>query len=137
MKAPIPLVHVDPEQMREVFSNLVANALKYSPDDSQVEVVCEDRAGEVAVRVTDLGIGIPAASLPHVFDRFYRASNTRDLATTGSGLGLTITRQLVEASGGQIRAESGGEGLGSTFTVLLPSRSPDSARLDHAISEAS
>jgi signal transduction histidine kinase len=106
--------------MRDVFSNLLSNALKYSSEDAPIDVVCEDGTGRLAVRVMDRGIGIPPESLPRVFDRFYRGSNIRDLAATGSGLGLTITRQLVEAHGGEVRAESEGEGRGSTFTVVLP-----------------
>ena len=124
----IPPVDVDPDRMREVFSNLLGNALKYSPEDSPIDVVCEDGTGEVVVRVTDRGIGIPLQSLPHVFDRFYRAPNIRDLAAAGSGLGLTITRQLVEAHGGQIRAESEGDGKGSTFVVILPPAAASAAR---------
>jgi signal transduction histidine kinase len=116
----IPTIQADPHRMRDVFSNLLANALKYSPEEAPVDVVCEDGARSVVVRVADRGLGIPPDSLPHIFDRFYRAPNIKDLAASGSGLGLTITRQLVEAHGGQVRAESKGEGQGSTFIVTLP-----------------
>ena len=116
----IPPLEIDPDRMREVFSNLLGNALKYSLDEAPVDVTCENGRGQVVVRITDHGIGIPRESLPHVFDRFYRAPNSRELATTGSGLGLTITRRLVEAHGGEIRVESAGEGKGSTFTVTIP-----------------
>jgi len=116
----VPPVDVDPDRMREVFSNLLGNALKYSPDDAPIQVACEDGAGQVIVRVTDRGIGIPPQFLPHVFERFYRARNSREHSAPGSGLGLTIARELVLAHGGDIRAESAGEGKGSTFTVSLP-----------------
>jgi signal transduction histidine kinase len=116
----IPTVEVDRGRMREIFSNLLGNALKYSPEGSPIDVVCQNGAGRIVISVTDRGIGIPRQSLPHVFDRFYRAPNIRDLTASGSGLGLTITRELVEAHGGEIRAESQGEGQGSTFTVTLP-----------------
>ena len=116
----IPLVEVDRGRMREVFSNLLDNALKYSPEASPIDIVCQKGGGNIVVSVTDRGIGIPRQSLPHVFERFYRAPNIRDLTASGSGLGLTITRELVEAHGGEIRAESEGEGQGSTFTLTLP-----------------
>jgi len=121
---PIPPVAADPDRMREVFSNLLGNALKYSPGDSPVAVECEDGTGEVVVRVSDQGIGIPPMALPHVFDRFFRANNSRERSAPGSGLGLTIARELVLAHGGNIRADSAGEGRGSTFTVTLPALEP-------------
>jgi signal transduction histidine kinase len=120
VRTTVPVVEVDRHRMRDVFRNLVGNALKYSPGDTPVDVVCEDACGRVVVRVVDRGIGVPRESLPRVFDRFYRAPNIGDLTVLGSGLGLTIAREMVEAHGGEILAESDGEGHGSTFTVVLP-----------------
>jgi len=75
----------------------------------------------VQVSVKDSGIGIPAESLPHIFDRFYRVDKSRSRAAGGgSGIGLTIAKHLVEAHGGKIRVESAGEGQGSTFSFTLP-----------------
>jgi signal transduction histidine kinase len=72
------------------------------------------------VAVSDTGDGIAPAHLTHVFDRFYRTDESRSRATGGAGLGLAIVRQLVEAHGGRIEAESPGAGRGSTFTIVLP-----------------
>jgi two-component system sensor histidine kinase SenX3 len=116
-----PLVLADHDELRVAVSNLVDNAVKYSPASPcvSVEVVSFDR-NRLAVRVTDAGIGIPRGQLKHVFKRFYRIPARRVSQVKGSGLGLFIVRSVVERHGGRVFAESAGEGLGSTFTILLP-----------------
>jgi len=99
----------------------VQNAVKYSPDDGEVLI-----AGElpsyvaVLVRVIDHGIGIPPGEQERIFERFHRSDNRLSRTTAGVGLGLYITRSIVEGHGGRIWAESGGQGRGSTFNILLP-----------------
>jgi len=131
-----PLIGVwDPQRLRRVFSNLLSNAMKYSPDDSDVILrVHRDGSAEdwVVVEINDDGIGIPQGDLPHVFDRFYRASNAA--TTIGTGLGLTGSKTIIELHGGTIDLTST-EGTGTTVTVHLPSVAPDDAtasRLRHA-----
>ncbi len=106
-----------PEALRRVVSNLLSNAVKYTPSGKRI-VVSVDREGREAVLcVTDEGIGIPENALPHVFERFYRAESSR--TGEGSGLGLSIARETIEALEGRIEVESV-PGEGSTFTVRLP-----------------
>jgi two-component system sensor histidine kinase SenX3 len=116
-----PLVRGDHDELRVAVSNLVDNAVKYSPAPPRVnvEVAAYDEK-RVAVRVTDSGIGIPRDQLKRVFKRFYRIRANMMSRVKGSGLGLFIVRSVVERHGGKVFAESGGEGLGSTFTIVLP-----------------
>jgi signal transduction histidine kinase len=109
----------DPRRIGQVLENLVENAVKYSPDESEVQVDVGQRDGEAFVDVTDLGIGIPATDLPQIFDRFHRASNVDDRRFAGMGLGLFICKGIVEQHGGRIWVESR-VGTGSTFHVVLP-----------------
>ena len=112
----------DPERMDQVLGNLLDNALRHTPSGGMVRMSCRasDSGGEVEFRVSDTGDGIPAEHLPHVFERFYRVDRARDLAHGGSGIGLAITKALVEAHGGAVTASSAGLGHGATFTVRLP-----------------
>jgi len=109
----------DRERLRQVFENLISNAIKYSPDGRPVNVLVRRDGDEVAVDVRDRGIGIPADEIPGLFGRFARASNARKLGITGSGFGLYLAKQFVEKSGGRIGVFSI-EGSGSTFSVYLP-----------------
>ncbi|MDE2481562.1 MAG: PAS domain-containing protein [bacterium] len=111
----------DDDRLRQVFSNLVDNAIKYSPNGSEPEVTIEGRADDVVVRVRDHGIGIPPGELSRVFDRFSRASNAKRLNITGTGFGLFLTKQLVALHGGTIAVESV-ENQGTTFIVTLSRR---------------
>jgi signal transduction histidine kinase len=113
----VPPVFVDPQCLERAMTNLLTNALKYSPPDAPVLVRIERQSGRGVVSVTDRGVGIPPDELPSVFERFYRAS-TRAKAD-GLGLGLYITRLLVEASGGKVGVASV-VGEGTTFTISLP-----------------
>jgi len=112
----LPLVQADPLRVRQVVANLVSNALRHAPDAGHVAVSSVALPGEVQVSVADDGPGIPAENLDHVFDRFWRGAQPR---AQGSGLGLTIARELVRAHGGRIWVESE-LGKGSTFFFTLP-----------------
>ncbi len=116
-----PLVLGDHDELRVAVSNLVDNAVKYSSEPARVavEVGAFDEK-RFAVRVTDSGIGIPRGQLKRVFKRFYRIPGRVVLQVKGSGLGLFIVRSVVKRHGGRVFAESAGEGMGSTFTIVLP-----------------
>jgi len=121
--APDMLVWADELRLKQVLHNLLANALRYSPPHTPIRVTAtiEQEKGMVRVSVSDRGLGIPADKQDVIFDKYVRLD--RDLYGTvgGSGLGLFITRQLVEALGGTITVESSGiEGEGSTFSCTLP-----------------
>lgn len=110
----------DALRLEQVFQNLIANAVKYSPAGGPVEIHTGAQGPEVAVSVCDAGIGIPAESLPHLFQRFYRAPNTAGpQGISGIGVGLYVVRQIVDLHHGTIRVETE-EGAGSRFTVCLP-----------------
>jgi signal transduction histidine kinase len=108
----------DPDQLAQVVGNLLQNAIRYTPAGGRVDVRAERRPGDVLVSVANTGDGIPAADLPHVFERFYRVEKSRDRARGGAGIGLAIVRQLVEAAGGVVGAESR-DGL-TRFWFSLP-----------------
>jgi signal transduction histidine kinase len=109
----IAAAHADPVRVREVITNLVANAVRHTPSGGTVRVRISADATHVLVSVIDTGVGIAPEDLPRIFDRFYKGA-----ASSGSGLGLTIARNLVEAHGGTIRAESqAGKGTAITFTL--------------------
>jgi len=110
----LPLIDLDPGRMRQVLSNLTANALRYSPQGGAVRVSSRLSNGQVIIEVHDSGPGIPAADLPHIFERFYKSTDSG-----GMGLGLAIARHLVTAHGGTISAESA-PGAGTTIRVTLP-----------------
>lgn len=115
----LPEVEIDPERMGQVLGNLLSNALRHTPESGIVTVAVRGAANVVTLTVADTGEGIPPESLPHLFDRFYRADESRARKSGGSGLGLAIVKQLVEAHGGRVRAESG-PGQGSRFVIELP-----------------
>ncbi|MCA1646376.1 MAG: GAF domain-containing protein [Chloroflexi bacterium] len=116
-----PAVRGDADQLRRALFNLVQNAIKYSPNGGEVLIVGEVApAGRVIVRVIDSGIGIPAGEEERIFDRFHRADTRLSRSTAGVGLGLYITRSIIEGHGGRIWAASAGPNRGSTFTILLP-----------------
>jgi len=112
----IPIVKLDPARIREVLSNLIVNAVRYTPRGGSVRVRVESRkaGGGVQISVADDGPGILAEDLPHIFERFYKSSDSG-----GMGLGLSIAKYLVEAHGGEIRAESP-SGSGTTISFTLP-----------------
>ncbi len=111
----------DREELQTVFANLLDNAVKYSGDEPKISIRMKlSRSGKADVFVRDTGIGIKRADLKRVFKRFYRVPNLTSTAAKGTGLGLPIVKAIVEKHGGRIKAESRGEGKGSTFIVQLP-----------------
>ena len=110
----------DPERLQQVITNLVSNAIKFTPS-GQVRVRTFAEGRDAVLSVADSGIGITADVLPRVFDLFQQGVQGRDRARGGLGVGLTIVRRIVEMHGGAVEACSDGEGLGSVFTVRLPS----------------
>jgi len=96
----------EPDQLAQVLANLLQNASRYTPDGGLVTVAAEARRSDVLVSVSNTGDGIPQDDLPHLFERFYRVDKSRDRASGGAGIGLAIVKQLVEATGGRVGAES-------------------------------
>ena len=116
----LPDVAADDERIHQVLLNLTNNALHYTPAGGQVVLSAAAEGGFVHFQVADNGAGISAEHLKHIFDRFYRVDHSRSRASGGSGIGLTISKSLVESMGGKIWAESKGTGQGSTFHFTLP-----------------
>lgn len=116
----------DRERLAQVLANLLNNALRHTPAGGTVTLSALASRGEVTMAVTDTGDGISAEQLGHVFERFYRGDQARGTAhpdeATGTGIGLTITKALVEAHRGRINATSAGPGCGATFSVTLPAQ---------------
>jgi len=116
----LPRVRVDRDRILQVLTNLVGNALQYTPMGGKVWMHVSWEKSDIHVSVIDTGIGIAPEHLPFVFNRFYRADPSRTRSSGGSGIGLTIAQALVKAHGGRIWAESEGVGRGSTFHFTLP-----------------
>jgi PAS domain S-box-containing protein len=110
----------DPDRLQQIIWNLLTNAIKFTPEGGRVQVYLQGDRSHVEISVSDTGEGISAEFLPYVFDRFRQADNSITRPYAGLGLGLAIVRHLVELHGGTVRAESPGEGQGSTFIVKLP-----------------
>ncbi|HEY6462628.1 MAG TPA: ATP-binding protein [Polyangiaceae bacterium] len=124
----LPAIVGDPTRLQQVVWNLLSNAVKFTPRGGRVDVTARLRGAAIEVTVTDTGKGIRASLLPHVFDAFRQDDAATAKHRGGLGLGLAITRQLVELHGGRIEARSEGDGRGATFSLSLPV--PDSARSD-------
>ena len=125
----LPPLLADPVRVNQVLFNLLSNAIKFTPDGGTITVIARRRTGEVVeLAVRDTGIGIKPEDLPKLFQEFVRLDTARAGRAEGTGLGLALTKRLVELHGGQIWAESNGEGRGSTFTVHLPLGAPSEAR---------
>ena len=113
-------VYADPQRIRQIVWNLLANAIKFTPKGGHVQVVLQRVDSRVRLAVSDDGQGIAESELPFLFERFWRSEDAATQEKTGLGLGLAISRSLVELHGGTIRASSPGVGRGSTFTIELP-----------------
>ena len=113
-------VSADAGRLQQVVWNLLTNAIKFTPKGGQVQVLLQRVNSHIELSVSDTGIGIPANFLPHVFDRFSQRDSSTTRSYGGLGLGLAISKQLVELHGGSIRVASQGEGKGATFFVHLP-----------------
>lgn len=118
-KMEIPEVTVDPTMISEVVSNLLDNAIRYTPEGGRISVFVETSEGNMVTHVKDTGIGIPQASIPHLFKKFYRVSTVLKEGKKGTGLGLFISKEIVKLHKGDIWVESK-EGEGSTFSFSIP-----------------
>lgn len=127
MEDDITPILVDADRMNMVLRNLISNALRYTPENGKITIKASHANGNTVIQVTDTGSGIRAADLPHVFDRFYRADKSRARSNGGSGIGLAIVKQLVEAHDGRISVLSPVSsapdemGYGSSFSIHIPS----------------
>ncbi len=115
-------VEGDAVRLTQVFSNLLENASKYTPDDGEIQLALDQQGPMVVVKVADKGMGISASALPYIFDLFVQDTTASAFGQTsqGLGIGLAVVRDLVEAHGGTVTATSPGRHLGSEFVVMLP-----------------
>jgi two-component system, chemotaxis family, CheB/CheR fusion protein len=113
-------VHGDPARLQQVVSNLLNNAIKFTPRGGKINVSLASTDGTARIVVRDTGVGISPELIPHLFDRFVQAESAMTRTYGGLGLGLAIVRHIVEVHGGEVRADSDGVGHGATFTVTLP-----------------
>jgi PAS domain S-box-containing protein len=120
----LPVIRGDRQRLTQVLTNLVSNAHKYTPEGGRLRISARPAAEGVRLEVEDTGIGLSETEQAHLFTRFFRADNPAVRAAGGTGLGLVITRSLVELHGGEIRVRSA-PGQGSTFVVTLPARAPE------------
>jgi signal transduction histidine kinase len=118
----IPFIQADRNSMEGIFTNLISNAIKYTPEGGKVWITLGEEGGFVKADVSDTGIGIKKEDLPRIFDKFYRVKTTETRQIIGTGLGLSIVKSIVDAHLGSISVESD-EGGGTTFTVLFPKES--------------
>src|SRR5215475_1729325 len=116
-----PSIRADEGRLREVFDNLLDNAVKYSNTDCQIRLAAQRRATAVALSVSDDGIGISGEDLPRIFERFYRADKARSRELGGTGLGLSIVKHIAQLHGGWVEADSE-QGSGTTIRVVLPEK---------------
>lgn len=113
------IIYGDRDKLRQVFVNLISNAVKYSPTGGYVRVICRQEGGRLLVEIHDEGLGIPAEAIPQLFTKFYRVDNSDRREIGGTGLGLAIVQEIVHIHHGEIAVTSE-SGRGSTFTVSLP-----------------
>jgi signal transduction histidine kinase len=133
IRTQIPPIQADADRLEQVLTNLLDNAQKYSPDGGTIALALWYAGEEVVLSVSDSGIGLPSDAADAIFHPFGRALNATSQNLPGMGLGLYICRNIVERHGGQIVAESAGEGQGTTFTVTLPVTSIQS--IQHEVME--
>ena len=128
--APSLFMQADPQRLQQVVSNLLTNALKFTPEHGTIDVRVERIDGRAEIVIHDTGIGIAPDLLPRMFDRFQQGDSSTTRTHGGLGLGLAIVKHLVEQHGGHIAASSAGPGHGSTFTVTLPLLTGEVASVD-------
>jgi len=119
---PLPLIFGDRDRLIQVITNILSNAIKFTPQGGKIQITAhqgETPKPQIVVAVSDTGVGIPTGDLKLIFDKFRRSGDVLTNNTEGTGLGLTITRQIIEYHGGTIWAEST-PGRGSVFTFTLP-----------------
>jgi signal transduction histidine kinase len=126
----------DASRLRQIAYNLISNAIKFTPDGGCIAIAVRQASGAAELQVRDTGIGIEPSFAPHVFDRFRQADASMTREQGGLGLGLAITRHLVELHGGTIALESAGRGFGSCFTVRLPLTPAETVSPARAMSRA-
>jgi signal transduction histidine kinase len=114
----------DPYRLKQLFYNLIENAIKYSNDGGTVEITTGSNGQYPNVSIKDEGLGISKEDIPYIFDRFYRVDKSRSREAGGTGLGLSICKWIAEAHQGRITVESE-PGTGSCFTVWIPKYEPD------------
>ncbi|MEI8340884.1 MAG: ATP-binding protein [Verrucomicrobiota bacterium] len=115
----LPLLVADKFRMEQVFNNLLENAIKFTPEGGSIKIGVEAADSQMVIRVSDTGVGIPPADLPHVFEQFYRVEKARSREAGGTGLGLSIVKHIVALHGGSVEAESV-LGKGATIILRLP-----------------
>jgi signal transduction histidine kinase/ligand-binding sensor domain-containing protein/DNA-binding response OmpR family regulator len=113
------IVYIDRDKFEKIVTNILANAFKFTPEGGRVEMSVGQDLQHVSIRITDTGVGIPAEKIPNIFDRFYQVDGSHTREQEGTGIGLSLTRELVDLHKGTITVESE-EGCGSAFTVRLP-----------------
>lgn len=131
----IPAVRGNPDEFKRVWTNLISNAVKYTPTGGSVAVILQADAGQIIGRVRDTGIGIPPEARDRLFSEFFRAENAKASALRGTGLGLVIVKQTIENAGGQIWVESE-LNRGTTFTFTLPAATDIEIHAQPAVTEA-
>ncbi|KRE99409.1 hypothetical protein ASG89_28015 [Paenibacillus sp. Soil766] len=112
-------LYMDVSRIKQVFINLIGNAVRYTPEGGRIDVQYTFHDGQIIVTVSDNGPGIPPESLPYIFKRFYRVEHSRNRMSGGTGIGLAIAKEFIEVHGGTIHVESE-MGIGTSFTVTLP-----------------
>jgi two-component system sensor histidine kinase BaeS len=119
----LPDALADPDRLRQILSNLIRNAVRYTPEGGIIVLSAAQESGWIVIAVADTGAGIAPEHLPHIFDRFYRVDQARTRELGGAGLGLAIVKEFVELMGGHVTVESQ-LGEGSCFRVYLPIAGP-------------
>ncbi|HEY61864.1 MAG TPA: HAMP domain-containing protein [Anaerolineae bacterium] len=122
-----PSVFVDPQRIEQILHNLISNALRYSPENSEITIQLSTNENQLTISIRDSGPGIPEKAIPHLFERFYKTSKSRSREEGGTGLGLSIARKLAIAHHGNLTAENHPEG-GALFTLTLPLSSQEAKK---------
>jgi two-component system sensor histidine kinase CpxA len=113
----------DKELLRRAIENVLRNAIRYAPPNSDIEVTLQRKESSASIAVRDYGPGVPQDALDHIFDAFYRVDSSRDMSTGGIGLGLSIAQRAVRFHQGQVRAENANPGLRVSFELPLQPQS--------------